>query len=103
MCSSDLLPGMVYASIRHGPLGKAELTAFDKEAVAGLKGLVGVVKSKRYLAAVAESWWIADRALAAMRPVFAGPAAVESAGALRALDTALAEGERIVTDRKSVV
>ena len=94
------LPGMVYASIRHGPLGKAELTAFDKEAVAGLKGLVGVVKSKRYLAAVAESWWIADRALAAMRPVFAGPAAVESAGALRALDTALAEGEgeRIVTE-----
>ena len=61
------LPGMVYASIRHGPLGKAELTAFDEEAVAGLKGLVGVVKSKRYLAAVAESWWIADRALAAMK------------------------------------
>ena len=82
------LPGMVYASIRHGPLGKPELSAFDAEAIAGLKGLVGVVRSKRYLAAVAESWWIAERALSAMKPRFIGAATVESAPALEALDDA---------------
>ena len=82
------LPGLVYASIRHGPLGKPDLSAFEAGAVEGLKGLVGVVKSKRYLAAVAESWWIAEQALKKMRPVFAGPPAVESAAALEALEAA---------------
>ena len=47
------LPGMVFASIRHGPLGNPDLVRFDADAVAGMRGLVGVVKSKRYLAAVA--------------------------------------------------
>ena len=71
------LPGMVYASIRHGPHGLPELLRFNEDAVAGTRGLVGVVKSKRWLAAVAESWWIADQALAKMRPYFTGPGAVE--------------------------
>ena len=82
------LPGMVHASIRHGPLGDPDLVRFDAEAVAGLKGLVAVVKSKRYLAAAAESWWIAEQALKQMRPVFSGPGAVESAAAVEALDAA---------------
>ncbi|MEX0341617.1 MAG: molybdopterin cofactor-binding domain-containing protein, partial [Erythrobacter sp.] len=82
------LPGLVYASIRHGPLGKPDLSAFEAGAVEGLRGLVGVVRSKRYLAAVAESWWIAEQALKRMRPVFAGPPAAESAAALDALDQA---------------
>jgi isoquinoline 1-oxidoreductase beta subunit len=82
------LPGMVFASIRHGPLGKPDLSGFEAAAVEGLDGLVGVVKSRRYLAAVAESWWVAEQALKAMRPVFAGPPAVESAAALEALDEA---------------
>ena len=87
------LPGMVYASIRHGPLGQGDLSRFDAAAAARFDGLVAVVRSRRYLAAVAESWWTADRALAAMRPVFAGPGPIESAGALEALGTALEEGE----------
>ena len=87
--ASDIrLPGMVFASIRHGPLGKPDLSGFEAVAVEGLDGLVGVVKSRRYLAAVAESWWVAEQALKAMRPVFAGPPAVESAAALEALDEA---------------
>jgi isoquinoline 1-oxidoreductase subunit beta len=82
------LPGLVYASIRHGPLGKPDLSAFEAGAVEGLDGLVGVVRSKRYLAAVAESWWIAEQALKKMRPVFAGPPAAESAAALQSLEEA---------------
>lgn len=87
------LPNMVFASIRHGPLGQPDLARFDAAAVTDMKGLVAVVKSRRYLAAVGESWWVAEQALKAMRPTFAGPGAVESAGALQALDAALGEGE----------
>ncbi|QYJ06945.1 xanthine dehydrogenase family protein molybdopterin-binding subunit [Qipengyuania flava] len=87
------LPGLVYASIRHGPLGKPDLSAFEAAAVEGMQGLVGVVRSKRYLAAVGESWWVAEQALKRMRPAFAGPPAVESAAALEALDAAHDEGE----------
>ena len=71
------LPGMVYASIRHGPAGLPELLRFSEQKAAGMVGLVAVVRSKRWLAAVAESWWIADQALAKMRPQFTGPGALE--------------------------
>ncbi len=70
------LPGLVYASIRHGPHGLPELLRFDEDAAAGTQGLVEVVRSKRWLAAVAKSWWIADQALAKMRPQFTGPGAL---------------------------
>jgi len=64
------LPDMVYAAIRHGPLDHAELSSFDREAAAGHRGLVGIVKGKRWLAAVAETWWAAEQALDAMAPRF---------------------------------
>ncbi|MFA6219699.1 MAG: molybdopterin cofactor-binding domain-containing protein [Erythrobacter sp.] len=82
------LPGLVYASIRHAPHGGSSLVRFDADAVAGMPGLVGVVKSKRYLAAVAQSWWIAERAVKAMKPIFAGGRRVESAAAVEALGKA---------------
>ena len=70
------LPGLAHAAIRHGRVGRAELSSFDKEAVAGRRGLVGVVEGKRWLAAVAETWWAAEQALDAMAPRFRveGPA-----------------------------
>lgn len=71
------LPGMVYASIRHGPVGLPELLRFDENKVAGMRGLRTVVRSKRWIAAVADSWWIADQALARMRPQFTGPGTLE--------------------------
>ncbi|MBX7497122.1 molybdopterin-dependent oxidoreductase [Qipengyuania sp. 6B39] len=87
------LPGLVYASIRHKPWGSAELTQFDADAVAGMRGLVGVVRSKRWLAAVGESWWIAEQALKRLRPVFSGPPPVESAAAEAALEQAFGKVE----------
>ncbi|WP_068071206.1 molybdopterin cofactor-binding domain-containing protein [Novosphingobium lentum] len=71
------LPGMVYAAIRHGPLGNSVLGEFDKAAAAGIAGLVGVVKSRRWLAAVASNSFAAEKALKAMAPRFrvAGPLA----------------------------
>ena len=83
------LPGLVYASIRHAPTGSQELSRFAEDAVAGMRGLVGVVRSKRYLAAVGESWWIAEQALKRLAPVFSGPPPVESAEAEVLLDEAI--------------
>lgn len=85
------LPGLVYASIRHAPIGGGDLARFDEQALAGLKGLVGVLKSRRYIAAVAESWWTAELALKKLAPAFAGNPPVESAAALEALDQVFEE------------
>lgn len=87
------LPGLVHASIRHGPVGLPELAGFDSAAASGVRGLVAVVKSRRWIAAVAESWWQAERALVAMRPRFSGPGSVDQATIDQQLDDALANGE----------
>lgn len=66
------LPGMVHAAIRHGPAGLPWLAGYDRAGVAGIAGLRGVVKSKRWIAAAADNWWQAERALDALKPRFAG-------------------------------
>jgi len=87
------LPDLVYASIRHGPVNQAKLSRFNKDAVAGLKGLVGIVKGKRWLAAVADSWFTADKAVSLMRPRFDVVEAVSSGEIESALDTGLRGGQ----------
>ena len=88
------LPNMVYAAIAHGPIGDSTLQGFDEQATRGITGLVGVVKTTRWLAAVASDWWAADRALAAMRPRWhVEPGAADSNRIAAALDTALRRGE----------
>ncbi|MFL0357626.1 molybdopterin cofactor-binding domain-containing protein [Erythrobacter sp. GH1-10] len=64
------LPGMVYAAIRHGPNDGAELTGFDADAARGIRGIVGAMKSKRWLAVAANTWWSAHKAIEAMKPQF---------------------------------
>lgn len=86
------LPGMVFASIRHGPESDSELTGFDKAAAAGIRGLAGVVESKRWLAVAADTWWSAETALAAMKPRFSVAAPVNSADIAARLDTLLTAG-----------
>ncbi len=87
------LPGMVFASIRHGPADGSELTGFNADAAAGIKGLVGVVESKRWIAVAADNWWSADEALAAMKPKFAAPTPVNSSDIAARMDTVLTGGE----------
>lgn len=93
------LPGMVYAAIRHGPLPQAELANFDKVSAIGMRGLVGVVRGKRWLAAVATDWWKAEKALTAMTPHFRVTGPVDSARIEELLDKAVRRGEprRVVT------
>ncbi|HEY7807449.1 MAG TPA: molybdopterin cofactor-binding domain-containing protein [Croceibacterium sp.] len=87
------LPNMAYAAIRHGPVGVAELARFDTKAAAGTHGLVAVVKAKRWLAAVAETWWAAEQALDRMAPRFRVAGAPDSRRFTRALDHGVRESE----------
>lgn len=64
------LPDMLYASIRHGPVDQAIMSRFAAEGAGGLRGLVSIVKGKRWLAAVADNWWAADQAVSRMEPWF---------------------------------
>lgn len=73
------LPGMVHAAIRHGPAGLPWLAGYDAAGAARIPGLAGVVKSKRWIAAAAASWWQAERALDAMKPRFAGEKSLDTA------------------------
>ena len=87
------LPDMVYAAIRHGPIGETELGAFDAQAAAGKRGLLALVKGKNWLAAVASDWWTADSALSAIAPGFTYRNAADSLKIESALDEALHYGE----------
>ncbi len=86
------LPGMVFASIRHGPAHGSELTGFDAEAARNVRGIKGVVKSRRWLAAAATTWWAADQALEAMRPQFTTDYPVESDEIAEKLERLVGEG-----------
>jgi isoquinoline 1-oxidoreductase beta subunit len=93
------LPGMLYAAIRHGPVGDTQLLRFDAARAEKVPGLVQVVRAKRWIAALGETWWAAERALEAMEPGFRTRGAVSSGEIERFIDTALREGEatRIAT------
>lgn len=72
------LPGMVHAAIRHGPAGLEQFAGLDQAALADLAGLAGIVRSKRWVAAAAASWWQAEQALDALRPRFAGAKSLDT-------------------------
>lgn len=87
------LPDMLYASIRHGPVNQSVLSVFEAQQAAGQKGLVRIVKGKRWLAAVANNWWTADQAVSKMAPRFDVVEAVNSTTIEAALDQGLRRGE----------
>jgi isoquinoline 1-oxidoreductase subunit beta len=60
------LPNMLYAAIRQCPVFQGTLRAVDDAAIAGMKGVRHVVRLPDAVAVVAESWWQAKRALAAL-------------------------------------
>jgi len=89
------LPDMVFAAIRHGPVARAELTRFEKNAARGSPGLLSVVKGKRWLAAVATNWWAAEQALGKMKPHFKVSGLADSETIDEALDNALTKGKAV--------
>ncbi|WP_085810042.1 xanthine dehydrogenase family protein molybdopterin-binding subunit [Sphingomonas sp. TZW2008] len=92
------LPDMVFASICQGPAGgESRLVRVDRAAADRVSGVVAVVENARWVAAAANNWWAANRAIAALAPRFETRGALaDDAAIARALDAALAgEGRRL--------
>lgn len=92
------LPDLVFAAIRHAPIAReAALGRYDPIKAAG--DGVRLVRGEDWLAAVAPSWWTAERALAMVAPSFVAKGLVDSARIDAALDKAVkkARTHRIVT------
>jgi isoquinoline 1-oxidoreductase beta subunit len=87
------LPDMLYAAIRHGPIDRAELSGFDAPAAARQGGIVGIVKGKRWIAAVASTWWAAEQAADALAARFRMASPVSSERIEEALDAGVRRGE----------
>ena len=93
------LPDMLHASIRMGPVGDTALAKLDRAAADKIPGMRAVVTADNWVAAVADHWWAADRALDAMRPRFRTPAQVVNSDTIDdALSAALnGAGTRLAT------
>ncbi|KKC27527.1 aldehyde oxidase [Sphingomonas sp. SRS2] len=94
------LPGLVYASIAHGPYGGArpvKMTTADAEAT---PGVMAVVTNPGWVAVVGTNWWAADRGLQALAVEFetAGPRP-DDGSIGRALTAALDGGGKRFTER----
>lgn len=87
------LPDMLYASVRAGPIGDTTLKSAKTKAIK-IRGVVNVVSTDHWIAAVATNWWAANQALDAMAPVFStnGPMA-DSAQMGASLSNAIAKGQ----------
>jgi len=87
------LPGMVYAAIRHGPIGKAAFAGYEKEAANGVRGVLALVHNPGWVAAVATNWWAAETALTRIDAQFSARDRADSGTIDEALDTALRTGK----------
>ena len=97
------LPGMLFAAIRHGAVGAraepAELSRFDEDALKEFSD-IRVVRHKRWLAAVADNWWKAEKSFAKLAPKFAVIAPTETDELEERLDTALRAGKSFPIARR---
>jgi isoquinoline 1-oxidoreductase beta subunit len=93
------LPNMLFASVRHGPLGDTKLVSQDMAAADRVWGVTGIVRGPDWVAALANNWWAAEHALDKLRPRFATTGALPDDAAIgHALDAALqAEAKAIAT------
>ena len=92
------LPDMVYAAIAQGPLGDTRLKSVDKAAANKVTGVLSVVETERWVAAVATNWWAANRAVEAIQPKFVTVGGLASNRSIdKALDVAFDEGTRIAS------
>ncbi len=61
------LPGMLHAALMQCPVFKGTLKSVDESGIAAMRGVQKVVKLKDAVAVVAETWWLAKKALDALR------------------------------------
>lgn len=88
------LPDMVFAAIRHAPIGmNTSLSGLDEAAAKGLRGYLGLVRGPEregsWVAAVATDGWTAETALTRMAPRFKVAAGADSDAIDAAMDAAM--------------
>ena len=85
------LPGLVYAAARLSPAEGGGVTGFDRRRARG-PGVTDVIATDRWVAAVAQTGWAAERALARAAVKTTGPADADTAAIDAALGTAMSTG-----------
>jgi isoquinoline 1-oxidoreductase beta subunit len=84
------LPNMLFASVRMAP-PEGRLRSYSRTAIAKMPGVRHVAARDQWVAVVADTWWVAERALKAADAVFSGE---RTASDLRPLfEEALTNGE----------
>ncbi len=87
------LPDLLYASVRAGPIGDSSLKSANTKAASKIRGLINVVRTDHWIAAVATNWWAANQALDIMAPVFSTTGVMaDSTQMAQALSDAIAKG-----------
>ncbi len=88
------LPDMLFASVRAGPAGNSRLLSANTKAARKIRGVIQVVKTENWIAAVASNWWAANKALDAMAPVFSTKGQMaDSSRISQSLSDAIAKGK----------
>ncbi|MBR0552331.1 xanthine dehydrogenase family protein molybdopterin-binding subunit [Stakelama marina] len=87
------LPEMVYAAVRQGPVGDTRLIRVDTDAADKVPGVRHVVQTDRWVAAVGENWWAANRALDALAPRFETKGAIVDSDSIDAALGAALDGD----------
>ncbi|HEY7172376.1 MAG TPA: molybdopterin cofactor-binding domain-containing protein [Vicinamibacterales bacterium] len=99
------LPGMLHAAVEIAPVYGGALVSVDSAAAEAMPGVKRVVRLKEAVAVVADTYWHARKALAALKPQFddAGHAGVSSATIFAAFDKALGAAPEMPRDTATVV
>jgi isoquinoline 1-oxidoreductase beta subunit len=78
------LPGEAHAAVRQCPVFGGDVASFDRSSIAGLPGIIDVVRIPNGIAVVGETYWQAKSALDVLNVTFnEGPAAAVSTSTLR--------------------
>lgn len=99
------VPGMLYAAIEIAPVYGGTLQSVDTAAAEAMPGVKRVVRLDEAVAVVADSFWRARRALAALKPVFgdAGHGDVSTDSIFAAFDKALGAAPEMPSGAAKVV
>lgn len=99
------VPDMLYAAIDIAPVNGGRLVAVDGSPAEAMPGVTRVVRLNDAVAVVADSYWRARKALAALKPEFddAGHRDVSSASIFAAFDKALGAPPQMPAETATVV
>ncbi len=98
-------PGMLYAAIEIAPVQGGTLLSVDTTPAESMPGVKKVIKLDEAVAVVADSFWRAREALAALKPQFsdAGHGSVSSASIFAAFDAALGAAPAVPAGAAKVI